>query len=67
MSAARQREHRIGVAFSLPVPAVYRARAIVAILALRGMNNLRAPNNPVGSNPTRASTFFQVLAVTHPL
>jgi hypothetical protein len=40
------------------VPAVYLAhaiRTIVAILAVRGMNNLRVCNLPVGSNPTRAS------------
>ena len=32
-------------------------RAIVAILALRGMNKLRACSGPVGSNPTRASAI----------
>ena len=43
------------------VPAVYLAhaiRAIVAILAVRGMNNLRVCNEPVGSNPTRASNIL---------
>jgi hypothetical protein len=37
------------------VPAVYLAHAIlaiVAILAVRGMNKLRVPNGPDGSIPT---------------
>jgi hypothetical protein len=49
------------------VPAVYLAhaiRAIVAILAVRGMNNLRASNTSVGSNPTRASNLHNELITT---
>ena len=42
-------------------PAVYLADAILAIVAIlevRGMNNLRVCNGRRSSNPTRASSFF---------
>jgi hypothetical protein len=50
------------VAYSTRVPAVYLAHAflaIVAILAVRGMNNLRVPNGPHGSIPTAPTNKFR--------
>jgi hypothetical protein len=49
------------------VPAVYLADAILAIVAIlevREMNNLRVCNGRRGSNPTRASTFSPLLSVS---
>jgi hypothetical protein len=53
----QEREVRVphSVAYSTRVPAVYLAHAILAIvatLAVHGMNKLRVPNGPHGSIPT---------------
>jgi hypothetical protein len=51
------------VAYSTRVPAVYLADAILAIVAILEvpkMNNLRACNNSRGSTPTPGTNFIEI-------